>query len=69
MATISTPCTRVCVLDPRTGLCQGCGRTGDEIARWGGMSEEARLAVMAGLAARRQALAAPGIDRPAESRA
>lgn len=42
----STPCIRVCVVDERTGLCEGCGRTLEEIARWGFYSEEERLAVM-----------------------
>ena len=45
----SSPCTKVCILDPATGLCEGCGRTRDEIGRWGMMSEPQRLAVMAGL--------------------
>jgi predicted Fe-S protein YdhL (DUF1289 family) len=31
---ISTPCIRVCILDPDTGLCEGCGRTSEEIAAW-----------------------------------
>lgn len=52
MARVSTPCTRVCLLDPDTGLCEGCGRTADEVARWGAMSEEERLSIMAGLEAR-----------------
>lgn len=46
---ISTPCTRVCVLDPETGLCEGCGRTRDEIAAWYRLSEEERLRIMATL--------------------
>lgn len=50
--TISTPCIRVCRLDEDARFCTGCGRTRDEIAAWGRMSEEARLAVMAGLEAR-----------------
>lgn len=54
--TISTPCIRVCQLDEETGLCLGCGRTRQEIACWGAMSEDARLAVMAGLPARLDAL-------------
>ena len=59
MARISTPCLRVCILDPDTELCEGCGRTRDEIARWGRLSEEERLAIMAGLDARlRNAFAA-----------
>jgi len=49
---ISTPCIKVCVVDPLSALCIGCGRTVEEIARWGAMSEAERLAVMAGLEAR-----------------
>jgi hypothetical protein len=49
MARISTPCVRVCLLDPETGLCEGCGRTREEIERWVRFSEEERLAIMAGL--------------------
>ena len=48
----STPCVKICVLDPLSGLCVGCGRTGDEIAAWAGLSETARLAIMSGLPAR-----------------
>ncbi|HEY8566417.1 MAG TPA: DUF1289 domain-containing protein [Beijerinckiaceae bacterium] len=49
MARISTPCVRVCLLDPETGLCEGCGRTREEIERWVRFSEEERLTIMAGL--------------------
>ena len=45
----SSPCTKVCVLDAATGLCEGCGRTREEIGRWGSLSEPQRLAIMAGL--------------------
>ncbi|AWN46885.1 DUF1289 domain-containing protein [Methylobacterium terrae] len=48
----STPCIRLCVLDPVTGLCEGCGRTGTEIAAWGGLPEAERLRIMATLPAR-----------------
>ncbi|MCJ2134479.1 DUF1289 domain-containing protein [Methylobacterium sp. J-026] len=51
----SSPCTGVCVLEPVTGLCRGCGRTRDEIAAWGRMSEPQRRTVMAGLGARMRA--------------
>ncbi len=58
--TISSPCIRVCILDPETGLCEGCGRTRDEIARWYLLSEEERLAIMSGLEERmRMAWATP----------
>ncbi len=43
----SSPCTKVCILDAASGLCEGCGRSRDEIALWGSMSEPQRLAVMA----------------------
>ena len=49
MPTVSTPCIDVCVLDPLSALCIGCGRTGEEITAWATMSETERLAVMAGL--------------------
>jgi predicted Fe-S protein YdhL (DUF1289 family) len=51
-APISTPCVKVCVLDPISALCIGCGRTTAEIAAWGTMSEPDRLTVMAGLGER-----------------
>jgi predicted Fe-S protein YdhL (DUF1289 family) len=38
---ILTPCIGICRLDER-GYCQGCFRTGDEIARWRSMSETER---------------------------
>ena len=47
-----TPCIAVCMMDPRTKLCFGCGRTLPEIARWHKMDSAERLAVMEGLAAR-----------------
>jgi predicted Fe-S protein YdhL (DUF1289 family) len=42
-----TPCVAVCMIDPRTKLCFGCGRTLPEIARWHAMENTERLAVMA----------------------
>jgi 2-hydroxychromene-2-carboxylate isomerase len=40
------------VLDTARGVCRGCGRTLDEIARWGSMSNAQRKDVMDKLAAR-----------------
>jgi len=40
------------MIDPRTSLCLGCGRTLPEIARWHRMDTAERQAVMAQLAAR-----------------
>ena len=44
-----TPCVAICVMDPRTSLCLGCGRTLPEIARWGRMESAERLQVMSTL--------------------
>jgi predicted Fe-S protein YdhL (DUF1289 family) len=46
---IETPCIAVCMMDPRTNLCFGCGRTLGEIARWHRMESAERLSVMAEL--------------------
>jgi predicted Fe-S protein YdhL (DUF1289 family) len=40
------------MIDPRTSLCLGCGRTLPEIARWHRMDTAERQAVMAQLPAR-----------------
>jgi hypothetical protein len=42
---IESPCVKVCTLDARSGLCIGCGRTVDEIARWIEMSDAERARV------------------------
>ena len=47
-----TPCIAVCIIDPKTSLCFGCGRTLPEIARWHRIDSAERHAVMAELAAR-----------------
>jgi uncharacterized protein len=49
---METPCIAVCMMDPKTKLCFGCGRTLPEIARWHRMERAERLAVMALLPAR-----------------
>jgi len=40
------------MIDPKTSLCFGCGRTLPEIARWHRMERAERLALMAQLAGR-----------------
>ena len=49
---VPSPCIKVCVLDPHSGLCQGCHRSLREIAAWGSMADAARDAIMADLPAR-----------------
>ena len=42
---VTTPCIGVCTLDP-AGYCDGCFRTGNEIAHWLSMAETERLYMM-----------------------
>jgi predicted Fe-S protein YdhL (DUF1289 family) len=49
---VSTPCINVCVIEPLSALCIGCGRTAAEITAWSTMSEPERIAVMAELGQR-----------------
>jgi predicted Fe-S protein YdhL (DUF1289 family) len=65
--TVPSPCISVCRMSPRTGLCEGCLRTLDEIAAWSALDDDGKRAVWAQLAQRRAALAAP-VATPAEPR-
>jgi uncharacterized protein len=69
MPPAATPCIKICIMDAPSGLCQGCGRTLDEIAGWGGLGEDARMAIMAVLPerlrrSRADRLAAAGRGNP-----
>jgi hypothetical protein len=44
---VETPCLKICVLEPGSKLCRGCGRTIEEIAGWGTMPERERRRIMA----------------------
>lgn len=62
-APIKTPCVKVCVVDPMSSLCIGCGRSLQEIGGWLSMSAARREAVIASLPARLKALRALGVDQ------
>jgi len=49
----ASPCVRLCQLDD-DGLCLGCFRVRDEIARWLRLSDEEKAAVNLAVAARRE---------------
>jgi len=51
---VPSPCTNVCRMSPRTGLCEGCLRTIDEIAAWSRMSDEQKRAVWQQIESRRE---------------
>ena len=48
-----SPCVNVCQMDEHVGLCKGCLRTLDEIARWSTMSDTQKREVKALLLSRR----------------
>jgi predicted Fe-S protein YdhL (DUF1289 family) len=52
MTTIETPCVQVCIVDPATSLCTGCGRSLAEIAGWIGFTAAERRRIMAELPGR-----------------
>ena len=43
---VASPCVNRCRLDERTGLCEGCLRTCDEIAAWGTASNAQKRAIL-----------------------
>lgn len=57
---VLTPCIGVCTLDP-AGYCDGCFRTGDEIADWLSMSRTERLHMMDVVLPAREARLADGL--------
>ena len=62
---VASPCIDVCRMDRRTGLCEGCLRTIDEIAAWGALTESMKREVLANIAAGR---AAPTEEKPEQQR-
>jgi predicted Fe-S protein YdhL (DUF1289 family) len=54
---VPSPCISVCRMDPRTGWCEGCSRTIDEIAAWSRLDDAGKRAILARLDARRHGAA------------
>jgi uncharacterized protein len=59
---MESPCVKVCVMEPDTGLCAGCGRSLDEIARWSSMTDLERRRIIESLPDRQRQM------RPAAER-
>lgn len=51
-----SPCIAVCKMHPRTGLCEGCFRTIEEIAQWSRATEAYKRAVWEEIKRRQEAL-------------
>lgn len=54
---VASPCCSVCKMNDRSGLCEGCYRTIDEIIAWSKMADDDKRRVWQLLPARRQAVA------------
>ena len=57
MDVVPSPCTSVCRMDARTGWCEGCARTLDEITAWSSMNDIEKAVVWDELATRQTLLA------------
>jgi uncharacterized protein len=44
--TVESPCLKVCVMDPASTFCVGCGRTINEIAAWSRLSDPEKRKVV-----------------------
>jgi predicted Fe-S protein YdhL (DUF1289 family) len=61
---VESPCVGVCVVDGASGLCEGCLRTLEEIALWGGSSAAQRQEILVRIEHRRRELAPGSGPRP-----
>jgi predicted Fe-S protein YdhL (DUF1289 family) len=61
---MKSPCIKICQMDPARGVCIGCCRSLDEIARWGSMSEAQQFEVLNQIPERRRRLDVPEIAVP-----
>ena len=50
-AAVTSPCINVCKME--AGLCAGCFRTIDEIARWANAGDDGKRQILAAVAQRR----------------
>jgi predicted Fe-S protein YdhL (DUF1289 family) len=50
---VASPCINVCKMNERTGLCEGCARTLDEIALWSQLDDDTKREVWALIEQRR----------------
>jgi len=58
MAPMLSPCEKICIVDPGSGLCQGCGRSLREIESWTSYDDAERSRVMSELPDRLRAMRA-----------
>ncbi len=57
VSSVPSPCVSICRMDSRSGWCEGCLRTLDEIAGWSVMDDDQKRRVWKLLPQRREAIA------------
>ena len=55
-ADVPSPCISICRMNARTGLCEGCFRTRDEIAAWSSIGDDGKRRIWSAIGQRMQAL-------------
>jgi predicted Fe-S protein YdhL (DUF1289 family) len=63
---MESPCEKICIVDPPSGLCRGCGRSLAEIARWTAYSDNERARIMAELPQRLDTINGRAMPGPRE---
>ncbi len=61
---VQSPCNRVCRMNERTGWCEGCARSIEEIMFWGRADADTQRAILSRLPERRQRMQELGIGLP-----
>ncbi len=51
---VPSPCISVCRMSEKTGLCEGCRRSLEEIARWANTDDADRRAILARIEQRKK---------------
>jgi hypothetical protein len=64
MAEMLSPCEKICIVDPVSGLCRGCGRSLAEIGRWTSYSDDERARLMNELPGRLDVMSRRAPARP-----
>ena len=59
MSEVASPCTSVCRMNERSGWCEGCLRTIDEIVQWSSLDDAAKRRVWRLLEQRREVVDGP----------
>lgn len=54
--TVASPCISLCRMNAESGLCEGCFRSLDEIARWSSRSDAEKRDILARVSERRVAV-------------